>query len=69
MKFGTYIPCNIFKPFVKSFAVQETTTEGTCKILPDTSLVIGFQYRGRLSRLQKNTEKPLQFVKLNTALV
>jgi len=59
MKLDTYIPCDILKPFVKSFAVQETTTESTYKILPDTSLVIGFQYRGRLSRLQNNTETPL----------
>lgn len=59
MKFDTYIPCDILKPFVRSFAVQETTTESTYKILPDTCLVIGFQYKGRLSRLQNDTETPL----------
>lgn len=59
MKFETYIPCDILKPFVKSFVIQETTTESTYKILPDTSLVIGFQYKGRLSRLQNETETSL----------
>ena len=59
MKFDTYIPCDILKPFVKSFAVQESTIENTYKVLPDTSLVIGFQYRGRLSRIHNGQESPL----------
>jgi AraC-like DNA-binding protein len=59
MKFDTYIPCDILKPFVKSFAVQETTKENTYKVLPDLGLVIGFQYKGKLSRLQNETEIPL----------
>lgn len=59
MKFQTYIPCDILKPFVKSFAIQETTEETTYKVLPDTGLVIGFQYRGKLSRLQDEIETPL----------
>jgi len=59
MKLNTYIPCDILKPFVKSFTVQETTEENTYKVLPDTGLVIGFQYKGKLSRLQNETETPL----------
>jgi len=59
MKFDTYIPCDQLKPFVKSFVVQETTEQSTYKVLPDTGLVIGFQYKGKLSRLQNETETPL----------
>lgn len=59
MEFGTYIPCDILKPFVKSFAVQETTGENIYKVLPDTGLVIGFQYKGRLSRIQNGQETSL----------
>lgn len=59
MKFDTYIPCDKLKPFVKSFAIQETPTQQTYKVLPDTGLVIGFQYKGTLSRLQKDIEMPL----------
>ena len=59
MKFNTYIPCDILKPFVKSFAIEESTTESTYKILPDINLVIGFQYKGRLSLMQNNSEIPL----------
>ena len=59
MGFNTYIPCDILKPFVKSFAVQETSEESSYRVLPDTGLVIGFQYKGMLSRLQNETETPL----------
>lgn len=44
---------------MKSFAVQETAGETTYKVLPDTGLVIGFQYKGRLSRLDKQAETAL----------
>jgi hypothetical protein len=59
MKFDSYIPCDILKPFVKSLAIQETTEVSIYKVLPDTSLVIGFQYKGKLSRLQNEMEIPL----------
>lgn len=59
MKFDTYIPCDILKPFIKSFAIQETSEASTYKVLPDTGLVIGFQYKGQLSRLHNETETPL----------
>jgi len=59
MKFDTYLPCDILKPFIKSFAIQEATIESTYKVLPDTSLVIGFQYKGRLSRIHNGQESSL----------
>ena len=59
MKFETYIPCDVLKPFVKLFVVQEIAQETTYKILPDTGLVIGFQYKGHLSRMQNGTEEAL----------
>lgn len=59
MNLVTYIPRDILKPYVKSFVVQQTTEEHTYKVLPDTGLVIGFQYTGKLSRLQHDIETPL----------
>jgi len=59
MKFDTYIPCDRLKPFIKSFAISETEAEQTYKVLPDTGLVIGFQYRGKLSHLESGAEIPL----------
>jgi len=37
-------------------AIQETDDEQTYKVLPGTSLVIGFQYKGRLSYLDNENE-------------
>ena len=56
MKFETYIPCDQLKPYVKSFVIQETVEEKTYKVLPDTGLVIGLQYKGRLSYLNEGKE-------------
>lgn len=53
------MPCDILKPFVKSFCVQEALEQNTYKVLPGTSLVLGFQYKGKLSRLQNGTEYSL----------
>lgn len=52
MKNSTYIPCNILKPFISFFVVSETKDETVYRVLPDTGLVIGFQYKGRLSRIE-----------------
>lgn len=49
MRLRTYLPCDILQPYVKSIDIQETITETVYKVLPDTSLVMGFQYKGALS--------------------
>lgn len=59
MKLETYIPCDALKPFIRSFIIQESTEASTYKVLPDTGVVIGFQYKGRLSRLDDGAELPL----------
>ena len=59
MRFDIYMPCDMLKPYVRHFAVSEADGESTYKVLPDTSLVIGFQYRGGLSYLDGNSETAL----------
>lgn len=59
MKFQAYLPCDRLKPFIKRFVISEASEGQTYKILPDTSLVMGFQYRGHLSYLNKSSEMPL----------
>ncbi|HTM67621.1 MAG TPA: helix-turn-helix domain-containing protein [Flavipsychrobacter sp.] len=59
MRLQTYIPSEALRPYVKSFVVQETGEESTYRVLPDTGLVIGFQYKGKLSRLDNTLETPL----------
>lgn len=51
MTYETYIPSDPLKPFIRLFAIQEVAEEATYKVLPDTGVVIGFQYKGRLFRV------------------
>lgn len=59
MKFETYIPCDALKPYIKSFVIQETDESQAYKVLPDTGIVIGFQYKGNLSYVEDHQEIPL----------
>jgi AraC-like DNA-binding protein len=59
MKFDIHLPCDELKPFIKMFAVQEKDFSETYRVLPDTGLVIGFQYKGKLAYLQNGLELPL----------
>jgi AraC-like DNA-binding protein len=51
VEYETYIPSDPLKPFIRSFAIQEVAEEATYKVLPDTAVVIGFQFKGRLFRV------------------
>jgi AraC-like DNA-binding protein len=59
VKLNTYIPCDLLKPYVRLFVIQETIEERTYKVFPGTSLVMGFQYKGKLCHLDENVEIPL----------
>jgi len=49
MKFEVHLPCDRLLPYVKHLIISENENTTTYKVLPDTALVIGFQYRGKLS--------------------
>ena len=55
----TYIPCDILKPYVRTFIISDPLPERTYKVLPDTGVVIGFQYTGKLFFLEDGKEMPL----------
>lgn len=59
MRFELFIPCDILKPFIKTLAIQEADEERSYKVLPDTNIVIGFQYKGRLSVVENGYENKL----------
>jgi AraC-like DNA-binding protein len=59
MSFTTYIPVDILKPFVKSIAISVNDKAESYKVLPDTSIVMGFQFSGDLSFSHKNGLSPL----------
>lgn len=50
----SYIPTAILQPYIHSFAVTEQEKEETYKVIPGTGLVIGFQYKGKLSYLEND---------------
>ena len=47
-------PVDLLKPYVKKIAIQSVDDAQTYKVLPDTSLVMGFQYQGSISLLEQN---------------
>jgi len=58
-RFSIYIPSDPLKPFIKSFAISENEYEQIYKVIPDTSIVLGFQYKGKLLYLNNTDEKTL----------
>jgi AraC-like DNA-binding protein len=59
MKFQVHLPCERLLPYVKHLVISENESENSYSVLPDTALVIGFQYRGKLSYLADNKQNPL----------
>jgi hypothetical protein len=53
MNFSIFQPCNALKPFIKSFAIDQRGKASDYRVLPDTSIIIGFQYSGKLSYIDK----------------
>jgi AraC-like DNA-binding protein len=45
MKFETYSPCEILKPFISYLAIAETIEESSYRLLPKSGLTFCFQYR------------------------
>lgn len=55
----SHIPCDVLKPYVKTFVITESDEESVYKIFPGTEVVMGFQYQGSLSRLEQGKPLPL----------
>ncbi|SMC88953.1 helix-turn-helix domain-containing protein [Pedobacter africanus] len=59
MRFEVYLPCRELLPYVKQLVISENENAATYTVLPDTALVIGFQYSGRLAYLNHGLKNPL----------
>ncbi|HVY75469.1 MAG TPA: helix-turn-helix domain-containing protein [Puia sp.] len=59
MRFDKFIPADKLKPYIKYLVLSESTSERTYKVFPSTGMVIGFQYKGKLSHLKDDVEAPL----------
>lgn len=55
----TYLPIPALQPYIKNFMVTHSDEEGIYKVLPDTSVVIGFQYKGGLAYMNNGVEVKL----------
>lgn len=51
-----FIPCDALKPYVDRIIISESAAESVYKILPGTSVVIGFQFKGRLYRVNEGKD-------------
>lgn len=59
MKFDKHSPAERLKPYIKYFVVSENEWENEYKVFPSSGLVIGFQYKGKLSAIKNNAESRL----------
>ncbi|MBB4805887.1 hypothetical protein HNP38_001159 [Chryseobacterium defluvii] len=59
MRFDKFVPTDRLKPYIKYFVVSENEREEEYKIFPSSGLVIGFQYKGKLSIIKGNNENKL----------
>ncbi|HTK20810.1 MAG TPA: AraC family transcriptional regulator [Mucilaginibacter sp.] len=48
-------PCDALKPYIQSLMISASEQAQSYTVLPGTSLVMGFQYRGRLTYQQENS--------------
>lgn len=59
MRFDHYLPTDALRPYVRHFAVSEQVCANEYKVLPQSGLVIGFQYKGSLAAQADDVLQPL----------
>lgn len=59
MKFDKHLPSERLRPYIKQYVVSENENEGEYKVFPSSGLVIGFQYKGKLTTIKDNKETNL----------
>jgi len=56
MGINAYIPTKLLRPFIKAYVFIESQSELVNKVLPDTSLVLAFRYKGTLHYMEDNNK-------------
>jgi AraC-like DNA-binding protein len=59
MNVSTHIPTALLKPFVKNYLIIESACELVNRVTPDTSLVMAFRYKGKVSYVANDTKSEL----------
>ncbi len=63
MKVETYTPSSILRPFVKAFTIIESSDGMVNKLLPDTSIVMAFNYQGTVyTQAEGKTSLPVSAI-------
>lgn len=61
MKLETYIPTAALMPFVKCYIIVDCDETTTNTMLPDTSIIMGFRYKGATKYINNDTGTILPF--------
>ena len=56
MRINALTPTELLRPFILTYVIINSPEEGINRVLPDTSLVMSFQYKGRVSCVAANTD-------------
>ncbi len=59
MAVSVFSPCDALRPYIRSFTIVATTEAAAYKVLPDTAIVMGFQYKGRISIIDQHPVFPV----------
>lgn len=59
MSYQIWQPTQSLRPYVRHLAISRAQVPGNYTVLPDTSLVIGFQFSGQVSHIAENIEVSL----------
>lgn len=54
MHLKSYSPCDVLKPYIKTFMIIESESGMVNRILPETSLVMAFRFNGSIKYTQQN---------------
>jgi AraC-like DNA-binding protein len=54
-----YLPSPLLSPFIRHFMIIESHEEVVNRVLPNTSLVMAFRFKGRVNQLEDDVKKKL----------
>src|SRR5580692_12173379 len=56
MEIETHIPTKSLSPYIKAFRIIETNDDLVNSVMPDTSLVMAFRFKGQVSGLEDDVK-------------
>ncbi len=59
MEIHDFAPGKLLKPFIKTYKIIESRYELINRVLPSTSVVMAFRYRGQVNYLKEGNREPL----------